>query len=154
LLVLPQQAPLLHGTFAGYEPGWLTVGHLVLDETGLMASYAMLWSLTVPALVAVTILALYGAAIIIVLRSLRAAPLFGVVTLALTVGPAVMCGAFLLLLNAPGVLTPRVMGISAFGLALAAGGAVQFGWDTLRPRVTAGRAGLAAAGLAVARAAE
>ena len=150
LLVLPQQAPLLHGTFAGYEPGWLTVGHLVLDETGLMASYAMLWSLTVPTLVAVTILALYGAAIIIVLRSLRAAPLFGVVTLALTVGPAVMCGAFLLLLNAPGVLTPRVMGISAFGLALAAGGAVQFGWDTLRPRVTAGRAGLAAAGVAAA----
>ena len=148
LLVLPQQVPLLHGTFPGYEPGWMTVWQLVLNETGLMASYAYLWFLIVPALVGVTMLALYGAAIIIVLRCLRAAPLFGAVTLALTVGPAVMCGAFLLLLNAPGVLTPRVMGIAAFGLALAAGGAVQFGWDALHPRVSVGRAGLAAAGLA------
>jgi len=61
-----------------------------------------------------------------------------------------MCGAFLLLLKAPGVLTPRVMGIVAFGLALAAGGAVQLGWDALHSRVNAGRVGLAPAGLAAA----
>jgi 4-amino-4-deoxy-L-arabinose transferase-like glycosyltransferase len=159
LLVLPQQLPLLHPTFAGYEPGWLTAWRLVLDETGLIASYAMLWSLIVPAVVGVVILALYAAAIVIVLRHLRLAPLFGAVTLALTAGPAAMCGAFLLL-NAPGVLTPRVMGIAAFGLALAAGGAVQFGWAALHPRLSSGPArlpsgvlapaGLASAGLAAA----
>jgi uncharacterized membrane protein len=149
LLVLPQQIPLLHPTFAGYEPGWLTAWRLVLDETGLIASYAMLWSLIVPAVVGVAILALYAAAIVIVLRYLRLAPLFGAVTLALTAGPAFMCGVFLLL-NAPGVLTPRVMGIAAFGLALAAGGAVQLCWDALRPRLSTRPASLSSAGLASA----
>lgn len=144
LAVLPRQLPLLHGTYPGYEPSLATAWHLLEDLTGLSAGYASLVPLQLPIVLAAAVLVISLAAIVAVVWLGRSSPLYAAVTVSLTLGPAVMCG-LLLLAGSPGVLLPRVMGITAFGLALAVGGGAELAWRAWRPR----RLAFAAVGAAV-----
>jgi 4-amino-4-deoxy-L-arabinose transferase-like glycosyltransferase len=143
LAVLPRQLPLLHGTFPGYEPSVPTAWHLLADLTGVSAGYASLIPLQLPVVLAVAVLLTFLATIIGAVWLGRSSPLYAAVTLSLTLGPAVMC-VLLLLAGSPGVLLPRVMGITAFGLALAVAGSAELAWRAWRPR----RLALAAVGAA------
>jgi len=149
LAVLPRQLPLLHGTFAGYEPTLATVGRLVLNLTGLDATYAALYSVQAPLVLAILVLLIDALAIAGAVWLGRDHRLFTAVALSLTLGPAVMCAA-LLLAHSPGVLLPRVMGLAAFGFALTLGGTVELAWRAARPTRPALAAVAAAALVALA----
>jgi 4-amino-4-deoxy-L-arabinose transferase-like glycosyltransferase len=144
LAVLPRQLPLLHGTFSGYEPSLGSAWQLALNLAGLDASYANLYRLQVPLILAALVLMGYFAAIAGAIILGREHRLFTATALGLTLGPAVMCAAFLVA-GSPGVLLPRVMGITAFGLALTAGGTAALAWHVLKPS----RVGVAVLGTAV-----
>ena len=143
LAVLPRQLPLVHGVYPGYEPSIATAWHLLEDMTGLSAGYAALGVVLVPALLAVVVLLTFLAAIVGAVWLGRSSPLYAAITLSLTLGPALMC-AILLLAGSPGVLLPRVMSITPFGLALAVAGTAELAWRAWRPR----RLALAAIGAA------
>ncbi len=149
LAVLPRQLPLLHATFAGYEPSLGTVWRLVLNVTGLAAAYATLDDLQVPVALAALLVITYGAALIGAVWLGRDHRLFTAVALSLALGPAVM-GALFLGVGSQGVLLPRVMGLTVFGLVLALGGTAELAWRALRPRRLALATMPAAALIAVA----
>jgi len=133
LLVLPRQLHLLHGTFPGYEPNLASAWRLVLNLGGLEATYASIYRIAVPTVLAVALLLFYVFAIVGCVLLGRHHRLFTATALALTLGPAVMCAAFLAV-GSPGVMLPRVMGLAAFGLALTLGGTIALAWAALRPR--------------------
>lgn len=133
LAVLPRQLPLVHGVYPGYEPSLATAWHLLEDMTGLSAGYAAVGALVLPALLAVLVLVTFLAALMGAVWLGRSSPLYAAVTLSLTLGPAVMC-VILLLAGSPGVLLPRVMSITPFGLALAVAGTAELAWRAWRPR--------------------
>jgi mannosyltransferase len=147
LLVLPRQLHLLHGTFPGYEPNLATAWRLVLNLSGLEATYASIYGIAVPTVLAVALLLFYVFAIVGCVLLGRHHRLFTATALVLTLGPAVMCAAFLAV-GSPGVMLPRVMGLAAFGLALTLGGTIALAWAALRPRsgalLAVGAAGLIA----------
>ena len=133
LLVLRHQLPLEHHLFAGYEPGLATAWRLLLNLTGLNATYATLDGLQVPILVAALLIVSYGAAVAGAVWLGRHHRLFTAVALSLTLGPAAMC-VLLLVVGSPAVLLPRVMGITVFGLVLALGGTAELAWRASKPR--------------------
>jgi hypothetical protein len=133
LPVLRHQLPLDRATFAGYEPGLASAWRLVLNLTGLNASYATLDAIQVPMVVAALVILTYGAAVAGAVWLGRDHRLFTAVALSLTLGPAIMC-ALLLALGSPGVLLPRVMGLTAFGLVLTLGGTAELAWRAWRPQ--------------------
>jgi mannosyltransferase len=145
LAVLPRQLPLLHGTFAGYEPGLATAWRLVLNVTGLAAAYGTLDALQVPVALAALLILTYGAAVVGAVWLGRDHRLFTAIALSLTLGPA-LTGALLVAVGSQGVLLPRVMGLTVFGLVLALGGSAELAWRALRPRRLA-LAAVPAAGL-------
>jgi mannosyltransferase len=130
LLVLPQQLHFLHGTFTGYAPSPATAWRLVLNFTGVEATYAYIFQPDLPlVLAAITVLA-FACVIIAALWLGRGHPLFRGVVSSLTFGPVLMCVLFVAAGSA-GVLLPRVMGLASFGLILAAAGVAEL---ALRPR--------------------
>jgi len=133
LLVLRHQLPLEHQLFAGYEPSFATGWRLVLDLTGINATYATLGSPQVPIVVATLVVLTYAAAVVGAVWLGRNHRLFTAIALALTLGPAVMC-ALLLAVGSPAVFLPRVMGITVFGLVLALGGTAELAWRAWQPR--------------------
>ena len=133
LLVLRHQLPLEHHLFAGYEPSLAHAWRLLLNLTGVNATYATLDSLQVPVAVAALLILTYGAALVGAVWLGRQHRLFTAVALSLTVGPAIMC-ALLLAVGSPAVFLPRVIGIAAFGLLLALGGTAELAWRARQPR--------------------
>ncbi len=130
LFVLPQQLHFLHGTFTGYAPGPATAWRLVLNFTGLEATYAYIFQPDLPLLLGALAVAAFACVVVAALWLGRDHPLFRGVVSSLTVGPVLMCALFVAAGSA-GVLLPRVMGLISFGLILAAAGAAEL---ALRPR--------------------
>ncbi len=130
LLVLPQQLHFLHGTFTGYAPGPATAWRLVLNFTGLEATYAYIFQPDLPLLLGALTVAAFACVVVAALWLGRDHPLLRGVVSSLTVGPILMCALFVAAGSA-GVLLPRVMGLITFGLILAAAGAAEL---ALRPR--------------------
>src|SRR3984893_2756842 len=131
LVVLPQQLHYLHGTFTGYAPSLATAWQLVLDFTGLEATYASIVQVSLPAGLAAITLVAFALALAAALLLSRDHRLFRGVILSLTLGPVVMCALFVAAGSA-GVLLPRVMGLTSFGLILAVGGAAELAWQARR----------------------
>ena len=148
LVMLPRQLPMLHATFAGYEPSLSTAWNLVLSLTGLAAIYATLGGLQVPLLLAALVLLTFGAAIVGAIWLGRDHQLFTAVALSLSLGPALMA-VLLLAVGSQGVLLPRVMGLTTFGLILALGGTAQLASRALKPQQLARAAASVAAVIAL-----
>ena len=148
LVVLPRQLPLLHATFAGYEPSLSTGWNLVLSLSGLSAIYATLGGLQVPLVLAPLVLLTYGAAIVGAVWFGRDHQLFIAVALNLALGPALMA-VLLLAVGSQGVLLPRVMGLTVFGLILALAGTAELAWRSGTPRRFARAAAPLAAAIAL-----
>jgi len=130
LVVLPQQLHYLHGTFTGYAPSLATAWRLVLNFTGLEATYAYIFQPGLPVVLAAITLLAFAVALVSALWLGRDHSLFRGVVSSLTFGPVLMCVLFIAVGSA-GVLLPRVLGLISFGLILAAGGAAELAW---RPR--------------------
>jgi len=133
LVVLPRQLPLLHATFAGYEPSWSSAWNLVLNVAGLAAAYATLGGLQVPLVLATLVILIYVAAVAGAFWLGRDHQLFTAVALNLALGPALMA-VLLLAAGSRGVLLPRVMGLTVFGLILPLGGTAELAWRAWKPQ--------------------
>jgi len=136
LVVLPRQLPLLHATFAGYEPSLSSAWNLVLNLTGLSAIYATLGGLQVPPLLAALVILIYAAAVAGAVWLGRDHQLFAAVSLNLALGPPLMA-LLLLAVGSQGVLLPRVMGLTVFGLILVLAGTADLAWRAWRSQTFA-----------------
>jgi len=147
LLNLPSQILRTHGTFSDYPATSGTALRLLLNFTGVEATYALLYRLTVPAVLAGLMLAICALGIVGAIWLSRRHRLYMATVLTLTLGTAAMC-LLLVAAGSPSVLLPRVMGLTVFGIILALAGTAELGWHAAR-KLPIGRAAVGA-GVAIA----